>query len=496
MMASMLPNGAESQPPTRRLDVGRLGRQAAGQLIVRAVAMRAVTLVGTVALARLLAPADFGIYAVVILVITVVSGLGDFGLGGALIQQSHEPTDRELATTWTAQLAIWGAIVALIVVLAPLLAAAIPALGEDGVAMIRVASLVLVFSGLRSLPSTQMSRILRFGPLAAIEVIQQVVFFGLAVGLAWIGAGPWSFIVAAVSQTAVGALLVNLAWGRFPGFGFDRAIVRRLLGFGLGYQATYIVTWLRDGVVTIFGGLAGGVNAIGLLGFAWRNGQIVSSLDEIIGRVVFPAISRIAHDRRALNGLADAVVIGSIAIGVVQAWIIGVAPVLVPIVFGPAWSPAVPALQLVCLGTFATIPTRFLSSTLFAVGQSQAGLRLSAISLAVLFVAFPILVLAVGLVGGGLAFALAAVVGLVLHARATRSVVPMAWTRIGRIYAICAFAACASAVVVTVMPSMAGLIVSGVVEVVAFFGLMAAVQLDDLRKIGTVVRPGAAPPLG
>jgi O-antigen/teichoic acid export membrane protein len=91
------------------LDWGELGRRsarAALQLAVRGLAVRALTLLGTLALARILAPADFGVYATVPFVVYLWAGLGDFGLGAALLQQRDEPTDDQLRTVWTAQQAI------------------------------------------------------------------------------------------------------------------------------------------------------------------------------------------------------------------------------------------------------------------------------------------------------------------------------------------------------------------------------------------------------
>ena len=60
--------------------------------------MRGITAVGTVVLARILVPADFGVYAVLVLVQQVLMYFADFGVAPSLIQQPDDPTREELAT--------------------------------------------------------------------------------------------------------------------------------------------------------------------------------------------------------------------------------------------------------------------------------------------------------------------------------------------------------------------------------------------------------------
>ena len=58
-------------------------------------------------LARILAPADFGVFAVIVLLTSVLVPFGDLGLGATLIQRREPPTERDLATAFTAQQVMW-----------------------------------------------------------------------------------------------------------------------------------------------------------------------------------------------------------------------------------------------------------------------------------------------------------------------------------------------------------------------------------------------------
>jgi PST family polysaccharide transporter len=416
------------------VDVAALGGRAVYQLAVRTVVTRLITLVGMIALARLLTPADFGTFAAITVIVTAISIIGDFGLTSGLIQQDHEPTRLELSTALVGSVAIWGAITVAVWLVAGFIPSLAPALPPDAPQIARTLSITLFLAGLRAVPTVMLSRGLRFGPLAAIEVAQQAVYFGVAIALAAAGLGVWSFALAGVAQGALATILVNSAWRRWVGLTFDLGTARRLLGFGVSYQLAWIMMWGREAVVPIFGALAGGLSAIGFLGFAWRNGQLVTAIEQIVARVAFPAFSRLQRDTARLAvAVTGAVESSFLGVVLVQAWIIAVAPILVPAVFGDPWQPATPALQLVCIGSLAGAPTWVLRSYINSRGDSRLGLVLASVALAVLVVAMPILAIIGGLVGAACAFVISSFTGLAIQILATRGALTFPWRSVLRI---------------------------------------------------------------
>ena len=487
----MVISGEESIP----LDVGRRGRDAVFQLLLRTVVMRAVTLVGTILLARILTVADFGVFAVLLVWVGILAMVGDAGVAASLVQQAREPTREELGTAWVMQQLLWIPFVALVWVLAPLVSHAIPSLGSDFEWQLRVISLSVPLTLLRALPAAMLVRVLRFRALATIEVVQHLVFYGTSITLALAGAGVWTFVAAVVASAGVGAVLVNLFWGRRPGIHFDRAIAVRQLRFGIAFQASNVIAAARDWIVPIFGWLGGGgITAIGHLQFGFRIGQVAATIDEIIGRVTFAAFSRLQGDpRRIARLVTDSVLVAGLAVAGVQVWLAAVAPFLVPFVFGDRWIPAVPVLQFVCLGTLLTVPTRFLRSLVFGQGRSGTGLGLALAVTAAMLVTFPPLVMAFGLAGGGLAFALAAAVGLACHAWAVRATAPFPWLALGWVYLLAAIAGAAAWLVASWLGGVVGLVaataVYGAVDLLliyAFARPQLALAIRLLRGSGPI----------
>ena len=133
--------------------VASLGVRAVAQLIVRAIATRAITLLGTIALARLPTPEDFGVFALVTFVVVLLTLIGDVGIWGALIQQRHVPTDRELATAITFQATIWTTVLVAVWIVAALIPAVLPGVGPEAQGLARLLGVAAWLNGLRSVPT-------------------------------------------------------------------------------------------------------------------------------------------------------------------------------------------------------------------------------------------------------------------------------------------------------------------------------------------------------
>ena len=485
-----VPPPTDDIPPATAMDVAGLGQRAVGQLVVRAVVVRAITLVGTIALARLLTPAEFGAFAVVTVLVTFVALIGDFGTSAALIQQDHEPTPLELSTAFVTQLGVWAGIGLVIWVMSGVLLSIWPTLPPELPGIARLLAVALFIGGLRAVPTVMLSRVLRFGPLAIVEIGQQIVYFGVAVALAALGYGIWSFAIAGLAQSVFATVVINLAWGRWFGLRFDWPIARRMWGFGIAYQAGNALTWGREAVVPALGGLAGGLDAIGYLGFAYRNGQLVTAVEQIVQRVAFPAFSRLQREPERQGSMAGtAIQLVMLAVATIQGWIVATAPILVPIVFTDRWTPAIVPLQIVCIGSLATGPMFVLRALVYARGESRRALELTAAGLLVLLVTFPVLAIQAGLVGAALSLAISSYVGLGLFIWAAGDIVAFPWLATARIVAVVAAASIIGALIALAIPTLVGLFISGVAYLAVVGGLVFAVDRPlAQRSIGLLSR--------
>jgi len=102
------------------LEVSEISRRAVSGVMVltlRKFALRAISYLGGIFLARLLAPEIFGIFAIISFVINFFAFFSDVGLGAALIQKKDELTKKDLAVTFTLQQILVVAVVLLILLI-------------------------------------------------------------------------------------------------------------------------------------------------------------------------------------------------------------------------------------------------------------------------------------------------------------------------------------------------------------------------------------------
>lgn len=469
--------------------VGRSGRTAVIQLIFRTGAIRILSLLGTAILARILLPEDFGTFAVVTFLVNLVGPLADFGLGPALIQQPERPTQVQMSTAFFLQLGFALILLVIIWVVAPFATVLVPSLPVDVPEMIRVAAFVLPLTAIRALPAAMMSRVLRFGPLASIEVVQVVVYYVLAIALAWNGFGAWAFIWALIGNILSGAVLAHVAWHGRVTLEFDGGDARRIIRFGVPFQATGLLTSAREAMIPLFGALAGGLAAIGYLTFGFRLGRLAGSVDEVIGRVAFPVFSRLQGDEGRLNrALTWTLETMALMLTVLLSWPIAVAPTLVPLVFSETWRPATGVFQLVAVATFALVPANFVRGLAFAARRGRSMFLWTAGTLGLLAILFPTMLIAFGIDGGGLAFLIYSVVQLFGYVFASRGDADFPWLRLIRIYGLAFVASASSAVVNSVIGGIAGLVVSSVEFVLVFGGLLLFFERDQLDRASRLIR--------
>ena len=296
-------------------------------------------------------------------------------------------------------------------------------------------------------------------------------------------------MIALLAQISVGTVLTYAAWGQRPHIGIDTAALRNLLGFGVTFQATFILSLFREALVPAFGGLAGGVSAIGYLNFGQRLGRLLGSFDEIVSRVAFPAFSRLQTDaQRRAQALVHTVETTALAFGFVLCWAIAVAPTLIEVAFSETWLPATPVFQLTAVAVLITLPATFMRIVAYSMGLARPMLIWTLIPIVVTLAVFPFLLITFGLIGGGIGFVFFALVQLLGLHWSTHNLAPFPWSRLARIYAIAALAAASAAASLLLVSGLAGLILSGLVATAAYALLLFAFERAQVHRSWRLLR--------
>jgi lipopolysaccharide exporter len=254
---------------------------------------KVITLGTTLVLARLLVPADFGLVALALSAIVILSLFNDLGLGASLVVRQ----DLDLAaqrTVLTLMLVMGAAVAALIAALSPLAAKAFREPRLAGILAV-LASTVL-FGGLSWFYEALLHRELEFSRRFVTEIVQTLTVAVSTIVLAALGAGVWSLVVGQVAgSVAYGAALVTLApYHVKPGF--DRAVARDVLSTGRGFLMQAGAAYLHDNVDNMVVGRSLGAAQLGFYSMAFRLGDLPSqAIVDPVATVTFPGFARMRH---------------------------------------------------------------------------------------------------------------------------------------------------------------------------------------------------------
>ena len=381
---------------------------------IRQSGVLGLNLMGSVILARLLTPGEFGVYAVVLFARSFLAAFADGGLGAGLIRQPDEPETADYRAVFTVQQAVVGFTTLLLLILAPVLGAAYD-LPAGGVWLLRLLALSLFFTSLQSVPSIRLERRLAFGPLATAGVAEAVTFNAVAVALAALGAGVVSFGIAVAAQALVGAGILLLA-GRWPmGWALDWPRVRRHLAFGLPFQGILFVSLAKDSITPVLIGLLSGARDLGYVRWAQTFGAFAVLALMLLGRIYMPLFARLQHNPERLGwAVAQSIRATNAIVAPLAVLSLALAPPITRLVFGDQWLPALPIFYLLWIANLFVPTATPLLGLLNALGESRLALGFALTWMLGTWVVGAPLILAFGAAGFGVANALVQLTNLVL----------------------------------------------------------------------------------
>lgn len=348
-----------------------------GALIKRQVVVRLLSFLANIALARLLAPQAFGVYAIVAFVVQFFSTFGDVGIGAALIQKKGELTREETSSTfWLQQFLVW-AVVCAVMLAAPLVLRLYPSLPSYGVWLIRAMAVSFALTSLKTVPAILMERKLDFGRIALVDIAETAVFYSAALLLAFNGCEVWSFIVAALLRALTGTVLIYSLSDWLPSADFNSSLLKGLVRFGLPYQGNTVLGFIKDAVTPLFIGIYAGAAAVGLVNWAQSAAFAPLVLSSAFGRVAFPAFSRIQGDRELLARAVERSMRGiTLVMFPVTALMLALGPEIIKVVFTEKWLPALRAYYFYCASPLFVGVVLPMYSAILALGRSGIVLKM------------------------------------------------------------------------------------------------------------------------
>jgi len=342
----------------------------AGSQLTLQVSRMAVALI----LARLLAPEDWGLAAMVLVFSGIVVVFTDSALGTALIQRRTIVEEDRSTVFWT------SAVIGLVLMLAGIgLSGPLARFyGEPEVAaLFAVVSVGFLVSSLGATQQALLVREMRFSRLELRQIAATVVGAAVGITVALAGFGAWAIVAQLLAEAVVSTVLLWYLAEWWPSAIYSLTSLRNLAGFAGNVFGENLLYQAGRNIGNLLMGRFLGASSLGL--YALATNIVLVPFSRIAGplqQVFFPAFAMMSDDRERMTDvwIRATRLVGVISIPALVGLAV-VAPDFVEVVLGPKWSDAIPVIQILALvGLIQSLQT-LCGEVLLALGRANWLLR-------------------------------------------------------------------------------------------------------------------------
>jgi len=326
-----------------------------------------LTLGSLVVLARLLAPEDFGLFAMVIAVTEFPRSFMEFGLGTATVQRD-DIGHKEVSTLFWINLTLGIGLMFMVAAISPAVAWFYndTRLSEICLAL----STFFLFAGLTVQPRSILQRQMRFGSLALLNVGSRFLSICLALGLAIKSMGVWALVAREVSTAAFysfGALFLCKWMPSFPNIKWFNNVVKSSIKFGLDLTGIGVLQYFTQNLDRMLIGKFSGAIHLGFYSQASKLAKMpIEHIRMTILGVALPPLSATQDEPERYRSYFEKLLSGIsflymplvvflaicskdvIRLVLGERWLVA-APLFMILIIGVSVRPVVAALQLVMI---------------------------------------------------------------------------------------------------------------------------------------------------
>lgn len=374
-------------------DVHRKVYSGAAWMVSTRLLVKSIGLVSSVILARLLVPEDFGLVAIAMAFYAFVELFGAVGFGTAIIHRS-DATDSDDDTAFTFNF-YFGVLAAVIIfLLAPGVAEfyADPRLKP----MLQVIALSSFLSGCTNIGVIRFQRDMNFRRELVFQLLPKIISFCVTLSLAFIYRNYWALVIGSVFSQFLVVIISYLMHSYRPSLSLSS--FDRLFSFSRWLMLNNFVTFINLRLSELYVAATLPTSSVGYLSLGQEIAVLpFAQIAKPINKATFPVYSRLKEDIGELRAayLNTKALMVSLTLPA-SLGIALVAPALVTVVLGEAWTTMVPLLQLLAIAGFLNGLTANSTQIYVALGRPDITVAINGLR-TILFL--PLMVILIGYFG-------------------------------------------------------------------------------------------------
>jgi len=328
----------------------------------------------TIILARLIAPADFGLVAIVTIFTTFLNVFVDSGLGSALIQKKNAD-NIDFSTVFFFNIVASLLLYTILYISTPFISSFYD--NAQLTPLLRVASFSLVITGFRSTQETFVTRNLLFQKHFLAVSIAAVCSAVISLALAYLGYGAWAIVFQQLCNTSISTVILWYLIPWRPQLLFSISRLKELTPFGLKIFGGSLIDTLYSEIRSL---LIGKIYTPADLAFYDRGKQfpyiIVSGINGALNSVLFPVMSRSQDNLDRIKQVVRKTIrVSLFFVSSVLCFLVCAANSIVEVLMTTKWLPSVIYMQVLCFDALLWPVITAHYNSFKAVGRSDVFLK-------------------------------------------------------------------------------------------------------------------------
>ncbi|OGH02453.1 MAG: hypothetical protein A2798_02230 [Candidatus Levybacteria bacterium RIFCSPHIGHO2_01_FULL_37_17] len=312
------------------------------------LATRAASFLKIAVLARFLSPAQFGLFGVASIALSLLEVLTQTGINIFLVQSKKE-IEEYVDSAWVVSILRGAFIGLLIILLSPFLAEFFNT--PEALNILLLISIVPFIKGFINPSEIKFQKNLNFAYEFWFRSIIFVVDAAIAIIFSVLTQSVYGLVLGLIAGAVLEVVLSFAIIKPWPRFNVNFSHVREILHRGKWVTAYSVFDYFGENLDDILVGRVLGTPVLGIYQVAYRISTMpISEIANVVSPVVFPVYARIVEDnKRLIRAFLKTSFLTALA-AVVMGTIIFVYPrEIVLIVLGEQWLSAIPVLQLLSI---------------------------------------------------------------------------------------------------------------------------------------------------
>lgn len=324
----------------------------------------------TAVLARVLTPAQFGIFGIASLVLELLEMLTETGINIFLIQQKDN-IDEYINSAWVVSILRGVFISLLLFVSSPYIASFFNT--PDAVSILHFISVIPLIRGFINPSIVKFQKDLQFNKefwfRSSLFFVDALVAIIVALVTHSVYSLVWGMLAGAILEFILSFILIKPT----PKFQLQKGYFGKIFHSGKWVTAYGVFNYIAQQGDNIMVGRLLGASSLGIYQMAYKISTLpISEVTDVVSKVTFPVYSKINEDKRRLKNafIKSTTVIASVTI------VMGIILFLFPetaisILLGDKWLTAVPVVQILAVYGVLRAISGSASSLFLGVGKQQ-----------------------------------------------------------------------------------------------------------------------------